>query len=72
MTHIELKDIQDFIVKLRDRGYKLMEVTYDKFQSLDSIQQLQNMNIKVFWKYQIFIEALHSQKKMKQKTNQKA
>ena len=47
---IELKDIQDFIVKLRDRGYKLMEVTYDKFQSLDSIQQLQNMNINAKYK----------------------
>ncbi len=47
---IELKDVQDFIVKLKDRGYKLMEVTYDKFQSLDSIQQLQNMNINAKYK----------------------
>ena len=47
---IELKDVQDFIVKLKNRGFKLMEVTYDKFQSLDSIQQLQNMNINAKYK----------------------
>ena len=47
---IELRDIQNFIVKLKDRGFRLMEVTYDKFQSLDSIQQLQNMNINAKYK----------------------
>ena len=47
---IELRDIQNFIVRLKDRGFKLMEVTYDKFQSLDSIQQLQNMNINAKYK----------------------
>ena len=47
---IELKDVQDFIVRLRAKGIRIMEATYDKFQSLDSIQQLQKLGINANYK----------------------
>jgi len=67
---IELKDIQNFIIKLKDRGFRLMEVTYDKFQSLDSIQQLQNISINAKYKsvtrtaeaYDTFKDLLYQEK----------
>lgn len=67
---IELRDIQNFIIKLKDRGYRLMEVTYDKFQSLDSIQQLQNLGINAKYKsvtrtaeaYDTFKDLLYQEK----------
>ena len=67
---IELKDVQDFIVRLRSKGIRIMEATYDKFQSLDSIQQLQKLGINATYKsvtrtaeaYDTFKDLLYQEK----------
>ena len=67
---IELKDIQNFIIRLRDKGIRIVEASYDKFQSLDSIQQLQKLGINAIYKsvtrtaeaYDTFKDLLYQEK----------
>lgn len=45
-TEIHFKDIRERIYKIRDLGYNISKVTFDGYQSADSIQMLNNSGIK--------------------------
>ena len=47
---INFKEIEDFILGLRDDGYKILSVTYDNYQSVSSLQELQSKNIPAKYK----------------------
>ena len=47
---VHFKDIENFILDLRDEGYKILSVTYDNYQSVSSLQELQSKNIPAKYK----------------------
>ena len=47
---VNFKEIEDFILGLRDKGYKILSVTYDNYQSVSSLQELQSKNIPAKYK----------------------
>ena len=47
---INFKDIEQFIIRLKEDGYKIVSVTYDNYQSISSLQELQNRNIPAKYK----------------------
>ena len=42
---IDITEIKDFVIALRAKGFRLGKVTYDQYQSAQSIQQLRKKNI---------------------------
>jgi len=47
---INFKEIEQFIIRLKTDGYKIVSVTYDNYQSISSLQELQNRNIPAKYK----------------------
>ena len=47
---ISFKDIEKFIVDLREEGYRIASVTYDNYQSVSSLQELQRRGITAKYK----------------------
>ena len=42
---VELAEIRELIIELKNRGFNILKVTYDGYQSADSIQILNNSGI---------------------------
>jgi len=47
---VSFRDIEKFIVDLRDVGYRIASVTYDNYQSVSSLQELQRRGIPAKYK----------------------
>ena len=47
---VSFKDIEKFIIGLREDGYKIVSVTYDNYQSVSSLQELQRRGITAKYK----------------------
>ena len=47
---INFKEIEQFIIRLKTDGYKIVSVTYDNYQSISSLQELQKRNIPAKYK----------------------
>jgi len=47
---INFKEIEQFIIGLKEDGYKIVSVTYDNYQSISSLQELQSRNIPAKYK----------------------
>ena len=47
---VNFKAIEQFIIQLKTDGYKIVSVTYDNYQSISSLQELQNRNIPAKYK----------------------
>jgi len=47
---VDFRSIENFLLNLRDNGIKLASVTYDKYQSINSLQTLQNRGVPAKYK----------------------
>ena len=47
---VDFRSIENFLLDLRDNGIKLASVTYDKYQSINSLQTLQNRGVPAKYK----------------------
>ena len=47
---VDFRSIENFLLNLRDDGIKLASVTYDKYQSINSLQTLQNRGVPAKYK----------------------
>lgn len=47
---INLKDVEDFVLRLKAEGYMIMECTYDGYQSISAIQNLNRAGVDASYK----------------------
>ena len=66
---ILIEDVQNLILKFYDLGFNIVKITFDKFQSLESLQRFKRLNIEASWlsvetidKYKLLKDLIYSRR----------